>query len=599
MRVGPRGGLLAPTINIEAYSDALVVLGTAGIVVPIMRRWGLNPVLGYLAAGALLGPLGLGSLIGTFPFLYWVTVVDAKNVAGIAQLGVVFLLFLIGMELSYERLKAMRRLVFGLGSLQIMLSTAVIGGIAVMLGAAPAVSIILGACLALSSTAIVVEVLSNQGRLATTAGRASFSVLLAQDLAVVPILVFVSILGSGTSSSLVTSLALALLNVSIAVGAIIVVGRLFLRPLFRLVASAGINELFVAAALFVIIGTGVIAAMAGMSMAIGAFVAGLLLAETEFRKAIETTIGPFKGLLLGLFFLTMGMNLDVRELLHQPWLLSASVIGLIGVKSILLTGLARVFRLPWSAAIETGLLLGPGGEFAFVGIAMASALGLIKVEVSSFALAATSITMALIPVLSHVARQLAPKFADHKMLAPELTVAPSGGRGHAIVVGYGRVGQVVCSMLERHHIAYVAVDHDADTVPQHRRSGREVYYGDATHPDFLKSCGLADARAVIVTVAAAITIDEIVRQVRGLRPDIVIVSRARDAAHARHLYAIGVTDAVPETIEASLQLSEATLIGLGLATGLVIASVHEKRDEFRRELQQATGRSGNDTPRLT
>ena len=551
-------------------------------------------MLGYLAAGALLGPLGLGSLIGTFPFLYWVTVVDAKNVAGIAQLGVVFLLFLIGMELSYERLKAMRRLVFGLGSLQIMLSTAFIGGIAVMLGAAPAVSIILGACLALSSTAIVVEVLSNQGRLATTAGRASFSVLLAQDLAVVPILVFVSILGSGTSSSLVTSLALALLNVSIAVGAIIVVGRLFLRPLFRLVASAGVNELFVAAALFVIIGTGVIAAMAGMSMAIGAFVAGLLLAETEFRKAIETTIGPFKGLLLGLFFFTMGMNLDVRELIHQPWLLSVSVIGLIGVKSILLTGLARVFRIPWSAAIETGLLLGPGGEFAFVGIAMASALGLIKAEVSSFALAATSITMALIPLLSHVARQLAPEFADHKILAPELAVAPRSGRGHAIVVGYGRVGQVVCSMLERHNIAYIAVDHDAETVPQHRRSGREVYYGDATHPEFLKSCGLAEARAVIVTVAAAAAIDEIVRQVRTLRSDIVIVSRARDAAHARHLYTIGVTDAVPETIEASLQLSEATLIGLGLPTGLVIASVHEKRDEFRRALQRASGRTGND-----
>jgi len=588
---------VAAPINIDAYSDALVVLGTAGIVVPILRRWGLSPVLGYLAAGALLGPLGLGSLIKAFPFLYWVTVVDAENVAGIAELGVVFLLFLIGMELSYERLKAMRRLVFGLGSLQIVLTAAVIGGITALVGNPAAVSIILGACLALSSTAIVIEVLSNQGRLATTAGRTSFSVLLAQDLAVIPILLFVSILGSGASSSVMTSLMLALVNATLAVGAIVIIGRLFLRPLFRLVASTGASELFVAAALFVIIGTGVAAALAGLSMALGAFIAGLLLAETEFRKAIETTIGPFKGLLLGLFFFTVGMNIDVRELAREPLWLFASVVGLIGIKSILLTGLARIFRLPWSAAIETGLLLGPGGEFAFVGIGMATTLGLISSNVSSFTLAVTSITMALIPALSLVARRLTPKFREPKALDPELTVAPSGGTGHAIVIGHGRVGQVVCSLLDRHSYHYIAVDNDAAAVPAHRRSGREVYYGNATDPEFLKSCGLMDAKAVIVTVAAEAQIDEIVRQVRALRTDVVIVSRARDAAHARHLYAIGVTDAVPETIEASLQLSEVALIGLGQATGLVIASIHEKRDEFRRELQQAAGRGDVETTR--
>lgn len=586
---------MAASINIDAYSDALVVLGTAGIVVPLLRRWGLNPVLGYLAAGALLGPLGLGSLIGSFPFLYWVTVVDAKNVAGIAQLGVVFLLFLIGMELSFERLKAMHRLVFGLGSLQIVLSTAVIGGVAFLAGNTTDVSIILGACLALSSTAIVVEVLSNQGRLATATGRASFSVLLAQDLAVIPVLLFVSILGAGASRSVMTSLLLALVNAALAIGAIALIGRLFLRPLFRLVASAGTNELFVAAALFVIVGTGVAAAVAGLPMALGAFIAGLLLAETEFRKAIETTIGPFKGLLLGLFFFTVGMSLDFRELTRQPLLLFVSVVGLIGIKFILLTGLARIFRTPWSAAIETGLLLGPGGEFAFVGISMATTLGLIDANLSSFTLAVTSITMVLIPVLSHFAQQLVPKFKEPKTLDHELAIAPSGGKGHAIVIGYGRVGQVVCSMLDRHSFRYIAVDNDAAAIPKHQRNGRKVYYGDARNSEFLKSCGLPEARAVVVTVAAEAAIDEIVRQVRALRTEVIIVSRARDATHARHLYAIGVTDAVPETIEASLQLSEATLIGLGLATGLVIASVHEKRDEFRRELQQAAGRSGNET----
>lgn len=578
---------MAAPINIDSYSDALVVLGTAGIVVPLMRRFGFSTVIGYMAAGAILGPLGLGSLINAFPFLYWVTVVDAKNVAGIAELGVVFLLFVVGMELSYERLKTMRRLVFGLGSLQVVLSAAVIGGIAALAGNSATVSIILGACLALSSTAIVIEVLSHQGRLATAAGRASFAVLLAQDLAVIPILLFVSILGGDTSNSVTANLALTLLNATLAVTAIAIVGRLFLRPLFRLVASAGTIELFVAATLFVIVGTGVAAALAGLSMALGAFIAGLLLAETEFRKAIETAAGPFKGLLLGVFFFTVGMNIDLRELAREPFWLLAAVVGLIGIKVLLLTGLARIFRLSWPAAIETGLLLGPGGEFAFVGIGMATTLGLISSNVSSFTLTVTSITMTLIPALSLVARRLMPRFHEPRALDPELTVAPSDVAGHAIVIGHGRVGHVVCSLLDRHSYRYIAVDNDAAAVPAYRRSGREVYYGNATEPEFLKTCGLMDAKAVIVTVAGQADIDEIVKQVRALRTDIVIISRARDAGHARHLYAIGVTDAVPETIEASLQLSEAALIGLGQAAGPVIASIHEKRDEFRRELQEA------------
>jgi CPA2 family monovalent cation:H+ antiporter-2 len=583
---------MAAHINIDAYSDALVVLGTAGIVIPLARRWGLSPVLGYLAAGAVLGPLGLGSFIDAVPLLYWVTVVDAKNVAGIAELGIVFLLFLIGLELSYARLKTMRRLVFGLGSLQIILSAAVIGVIAALAGSNLPVSIMLGTCLALSSTAIVLEVLSNQHRLATAVGRASFSVLLAQDLAVVPILLFVSILGAGAASSVMTSLLLTLAHAALALAVIVVVGRLLLRPLFQLVASARTSELFVAATLFVIVATGLAAGLAGLPMALGAFVAGLMLAETEFRKAIEATIDPFKGLLLGLFFFTVGMNIDFRELAREPLSLLAAVVGLIGIKSVLLIGLARLFRLPWPAAVEMGLLLGPGGEFAFVGIGMATTLGLIDAHVSSFALAATSFTMVLIPALSLLARRLAPRLQKPKALDPELAVAPSASTGHAIVVGHGRVGQVVCSMLERHSIRYISVDDNAAAVTEHRRRGGEVYYGDATNPGFLKSCGLMEAAAVIVTVGSGIKIDEIISRVRTLRTDILIVSRARDAAHARHLYAVGVTDAVPETIEASLQLSEAALLRLGLPAGPVIASIHEKRDEFRRELQQAAGQAG-------
>jgi CPA2 family monovalent cation:H+ antiporter-2 len=580
--------------NIDAYSDALVVLGTAGIVIPLVRRIGLSPILGYLGAGAVLGPLGLGTFKAQVPALYWLTVVDARNVSAFAELGVVFLLFLIGLELSFQRLLTMRRLVFGLGGLQVVLSTALIAGVAALAGQTGAAAIITASCLALSSTAIVLDVLSHQRRLSTATGRASFSILLAQDLAVAPILLLVSILATGMGRSALSVLALAVANATLALGIIVLAGRLLLRPLFRLVAAAGTTELFVAATLFVIVASAVVAGLAGMSMALGAFVAGLLLAESEFRKAIESTIEPFKELLLGLFFFTVGMNIDFRELAHQPLLLLASAAGLIGLKTALIVGLGRLFRVPKLAAVETGLLLGPGGEFAFVVIGVAAAAQLVASSTASFTLAVTSITMALIPLLAMVARRLAPRLEERKPVDAELLAPPpADGRARAIVIGHGRVGQVVCDVLDVHHYPYLATDRDPEVVADFRRRGREVYYGDATNPALLKSCGLMTASALIVTIHDHAAIDEIVHVARQLRSDLVIVARARDATHARHLYGIGVTDAVPETIEASLQLSEAALVGLGLPTGPVIASIHEKRDEFRHELQEAAG--GNDT----
>ena len=585
---------MAATFNIEAYSDALVVLGTAGVVVPLVRRFGLSPVLGYLGAGAVLGPLGLGTFKEQIPALYWLTVVDKNNVSAFAELGIVFLLFLIGLELSFQRLLTMRRLVFGLGGLQFLLCTAAIAGIVAFAGGGAAAAIIIGSCLALSSTAIVLELLSNQRRVSTTTGRTSFSILLAQDLAVIPILLFVSMLGGRAGGSVITGLALALANAALAVGIIVVVGRLLLRPLFRLVASTGTSELFVAATLFVIVAGAVVSGLAGLSMALGAFVAGLLLAETEYRKAIEATIEPFKGLLLGLFFFTVGMNVDFRELAREPLWLVACVVGLIGIKAAIVFVLARLFRVPQPAAIETALLLGPGGEFAFVVIGVATTSALLAAAVGSFTLAVTSLTMGLLPVLALAGRRFAARLDERRALDPVLLlVPPADNARRAIVVGHGRVGQVVCDMLEAHRVPYLATDSDPAAVTAYRRRGREIYYGDAASPAFLKSCGLMAAPAVIVTIHAQAAIDEIVRVVRELRPDMLIVSRARDASHARHLYTIGVTDAVPETIEASLQLSEAALVGLGVPAGPVIASIHEKRDEFRHQLQEAAG--GSDT----
>ncbi|MGC1348236.1 MAG: cation:proton antiporter [Xanthobacteraceae bacterium] len=580
----------SPTM--AGYSDALVLLGTAGVVIPLVRRSGMSPVLGYLGAGAVLGPLGLGSISDRVPGLAWFTITDAQSISGIAELGIVFLLFLIGLELSFPRLSAMRRLVIGLGGSQVLLTSALIAGAAMAFGKSPSEAIILGSGLSLSSTAIVLELLSSQERLTTGVGRASFSVLLAQDLAVIPILLFISILAAHASGSVLTSLATALLQAAAAIVVIVAFGRVLLRPLFRLVATARSTEVFIAAVLFVIVGAGVIAEQAHLSMALGAFVAGLLLAETEYRKAIEATVAPFKGLLLGIFFFTVGMNVDFRELWREPLLLIGSVVSLIVVKSLVLIGLGRFFRLPWPVAVETGLLLGPGGEFAFVGIGLAAAASLIEPRLATFTLAVTAFTMALTPVLSIGARRLAMLLSPDKPLDPELAVRPTAGQQHAIVVGYGRVGKVVCAMLAEHRIRYIVADSDALTVTRDRRDGHDVYYGDAADPQFLESCGLAKAAGVIITIHSARQIDEVVAHVRAMRPDVLIVSRARDADHARHLYALGASDAVPETIEASLQLSEAALVGLGVATGLAIASIHEKRDEIRHALQDAAQKAG-------
>jgi monovalent cation:H+ antiporter-2, CPA2 family len=584
--------LVTSTINVAAYSDALVVLGTAGILVPILSRLGFSPVLGYLAAGALLGPFGLGSLIQSFPVLSWFTVGDANDVAGIAELGVVFLLFLIGLELSLHRLTTMRRLVFGLGGLQTLLTTVLLATFAVYLGKTPSEAIILGASLSLSSTAIVLELLSKQERLKTNVGRTSFAVLLAQDLAVIPLLIFIALLAAGPQGSVLGSLGKAVAQAVVALSVIILFGRFLLRPLFRMVASTRSRDLFIATVLFVIIAAGVITNQAGMSMALGAFVAGLLLAETEYRRAIEATVDPFKSLLLGIFFFTVGMNIDVRELLRAPLLLAGGVTGLIALKSVVIVVLAKLFRLSWPVAVEMGLLLGAGGEFAFVSLIMAAQSRLIDPGTATFALTVTSATMALIPLLSYLARRFASRLRAAGATPPELTMRPTGRQRHAIVVGYGRVGKVVCALLNEHGIPYIAADSDASTVTRDRREGHDVYYGDAADPKFLEICGLANAAGVIITIHTHHLIDDIVEHVRAMRPDVLIVSRARDADHARHLYRLGATDAVPEAIEASLQLSEAALVGLGLPTGPVIASIHEKRDEIRRGLQQAARAAG-------
>ncbi len=580
---------MAGSVDPSVYKDATVVLATAGVIVPFAKSFKINSIIAFIACGALLGPYGLGRLAASVPLLRTVTVSDAEALAGPAELGIAFLLFVIGLELSFERLMTMRRLVFGLGLGQVALSAALIGGIAYALGQPAAASIIIGFGLALSSTAMVVELLSAKKRMTSSAGRASFAVLLCQDIAVIPLLFLVSVLGAqAEGGSLLVGLVQAFIQAFGAIAAIVVIGRLALRPLFRLVASTDSSESFMAATLLTALGTGLIAAAAGLSMGLGAFIAGLLLAETEYRRAIEVTIEPFKSLLIGVFFLTVGMGVNPAELATRPLAILAIAIGLFGAKSLIIFGLARAFRLSRATALETAIMVGPGGEFAFVLLTGAVAAKLLSTEASSLVLAAVSLTMVALPLLARLARAWSLRLAKPVAMPDEAKILPPDDHSaRAIVVGCGRVGRLVSAMLEEHAKPYIVVDSDPVVISAQRRRGKPAYFGDATRPDFLRLCGLEEATALIVSINNPRVVDETVLAARALRPDLIIVARARDAAHARHLYEIGVNDAVPETIEASLQLSEAALVGLGVPMGLVIASVHERRDQFRAELKPA------------
>jgi CPA2 family monovalent cation:H+ antiporter-2 len=582
--------MTAEGTDFTIYREAMIVLATAAVLVPIGQRFRLSPILGFLIAGAVLGPHGLGALQGVLPPLQWITVSEDRGLGAMAELGVVFLLFIIGLELSFKRLITMRRLVFGLGILQIAISAVGIGAIAALLGARPGGAVLIGFSLALSSTAIVIEVLSRNGRLSTSTGRTCFAILLMQDLAVVPLLMLVNILGPDSHSNLAGELVQAFAQALLVIGAIALVGSLLLRPLFRLVASAASTELFVAAALFVAVGSGLATAAAGLSMALGAFVAGLLLAETEYHRAIEATIDPFKGLLLGVFFFSVGMSLDVSYLLANHMLILTGIIGLIAIKAGVLVGLLRLFGVSWPTTAEAALLLGPGGEFAFIVIGLGITKDIVAPDTGAAVLAITSFSMALVPALDYLGRRISRQAIAKQPVNPVINVVPPQERVDAIVIGCGRVGRLVSEMLERHKLKHIIVERDPEVVSRGREEGFPVYFGDAKNPLFLNRCGIEQAKGVIITINKPSAIGDIVASMRGLREDILIVARARDADHARELYKQKVTDAVPETIEASLQLSEAALVGLGVPTGPVIASIHEKRDEFREQLQGAAGR---------
>jgi CPA2 family monovalent cation:H+ antiporter-2 len=584
-----------PSVPAAGYKDLVLFLATAGIIAPLFKRLKVSPVLGFLGAGVVLGPFGLGSLAASAPWLSVITVSKPDEIAQLAEFGVVFLLFMIGLELSWERLRLMRRLVFGLGPLQVLICGGAIALAGVLAHQPVTAAIVAGAALALSSTAIILPVLSESRRLHAEAGRATFAVLLFQDLAVAPIMVTLGVVaaGGGLSPARLLSFAPATLGLA----AVVVAGRLLLRPMMRSVARARSEEMFMAASLLVVIGAGLVAAAAGLSMALGAFVAGLLLAETEYRHEVEVTIEPFKGLLLALFFVSVGIGLDLARLFAHPFLILGVTAGLIGVKAAVSFGSARLMGLRSAAAAETALALAPGGEFAFVIIGAAMGMGLIGRALGESLLVSTTLGMFAIPLLVGIGARIGRGAAEPR---PETSAPPDLPEAERVlVIGYGRVGRLVGEMLGRHQVDWVAVDRNPQEAEAGRRAGQQVFFGDAARGEFLRRLGLAGARALVVTMDAPEAVEAVVIAARQLRPDLTIVARARDSRHAQRLYEFGATDVVPETVEASLQLSEAVLVDIGVPMGLVIASIHERRDEYRKLLNRpdalgARGRRARD-----
>ena len=572
------------------FKDVVLFLATAGIVVPLFRRWRISPVLGFLGAGVLLGPSGLGALGAHAPWVAELTINSPRELAQLGELGVVFLMFMIGLELSWARLWLMRRYVFGLGALQVLGCGLIVGLTSYLLGASPAAAAAVGAAMALSSTAVVMPILTENRRQHVQAGRVTFAVLLFQDLAVAPILITLSLLGREDGAGLSPDLLLSFAPAVAVVAGLVGFGRFLLRPMMRSVAKARSEELFMAACLLVVLGSGLLAAFAGLSMALGAFVAGLLLAETEFRHQVEQVIEPFKGLLLGLFFLAAGIGLDVGLILEEPLQVAGVTFGLMGLNAALIFGLARGFGLKWRSAVETALLLAASGEFAFVILGSAMTQGLVPDALGQSLLVSATLSMMCIPALAALGLRIA-----GRAVAGVAEAAGPGetGEGRILLVGFGRVGRLVGEMLDRHGLPWSAIDQDAGVVERGRRAGHSLFFGDAQRPGFLERCGLDSARALVVTADADAddlgAVEALVSLVRDRRPDLTIVARARDSLQALRLYDLGVSDAVPETVEASLQLSEAVLLGVGLPAGPVIASIHERRDAFRRELNPRDG----------
>jgi glutathione-regulated potassium-efflux system protein KefB len=573
--------LAQTTIDVGAYSDALIVLGTAGIVVPMVRRWGLNPVLGYLGAGALLGPLGLGSLADRIPTLHWLTITDARNVSGIAELGIVFLLFLIGLEMHPQRLWRLRRLLFGLGTSQVVITGLLLSAVMWLLGFAWPAAIAVGFGYALSSTAFVMQLLHERGETMSEHGQGAFAILLLQDLAIVPLLALVPVLAGGVSADGASVLP------QLGVGALMLLilfafGRYLVPAVLGVAARHRNTEAFGVIAVLSVLFAAWTMQIAGLSMALGAFVMGMLLSGSGFIHQIEAEIAPFKGILLSLFFVSIGMSMDLAFLAREALWIGGVVTMLLMLKAALILGLARLFGLPLGAAVRAAFLLAQAGEFGFVLLAAAHAEAVLRDETYQASLLVISVSMAATPFLARLgdrlAERLQPDDERHHMLPGPTAEAHDR---HVVVAGFGRVGRNVAFMLEEAGVPYVALDSDPKRVTLGRREGRPVFFGEPTDPRVLERAGVGRACVVVLTLNDTNATEQACGTIRSFYPEVPLVVRARDLGARDRLLAAGVNHAIPETIELSISLGDAVLRRVG-ASQETLEAVHAivQQDNF-------------------
>ena len=566
--------------------DVLLLLAATLAVVVGLRRLRLPPIIGFLAVGMAVGPYALG----------WVA--TTETTIALAEFGVVFLLFTLGLEFSLPRLIATRGEVFLLGSLQVGFTTAAVAAIALAFDVPLAVAVLLGGAVAMSSTAIVLQQLTQQGELNRTHGRLAFGTLLFQDLAVVPFLALAGVLASADGATSTPEISFALLKAAVALVIVLAAGRWLLRPLFHEIAASGAPELFTFAVLFVAIGAAWSTHAVGLTFALGAFLAGMMLAETEYRYQVEAGIRPFRDTLLGLFFVTVGMQLDIPGLFRQLPVVTAILAGMLLLKTVIVMLAARSFAGQWFKALRTGIVLSEGGEFGFVLLTLLLQNRLIDSEITQPVLAAITLSMVLSPFLIRhnkriarlVLRESGP--AQTELARIEAATQALAAREHVILCGYGRVGQNVARVLESQGFEYLAMDLDPFRVRTARAAGDPVIYGDAADEPMLQSVGLEHASAVIVTFSDPERSLRIVQAVRRTRASVPVLVRTMDDTQLEELHAAGATEVVPETLEAALTLVSHALLVLDVPMSRVLRTIGEIRRQRYKILRSVFRREG-------
>lgn len=529
-------------MHVTPLPDLVILLAAAVAIVSCFRAMGVSPVLGYLVAGAIIGPTGIG----------WIH--DLDTTSAIAELGIVFLMFMIGLDLSWDRLKAMRFQVFGVGTAQLALTSFVLLLLGLAMGLDFTDALIISGALSLSSTALVLELLRSHRELATQTGRLSLAILILQDLAALPLLVLITVLGKG-DGPLFGAMVNAGVNAFAALILIAIAGRLLLRPLFRLIARFDIHELFVATVLLVVLGIAWLTESAGLSMAMGAFLAGLFIAETEFQQQIELDVRPYKRLLMGLFFMTVGMRIDPAFIVEHMAEMLFWAAGLIGVKAGVLFVVLRGFKYTRRSSAHTALLLAQGGEFGFIMFGLAASLGVLEGEMVQKLLVVITLTMAATPLLDMMGAELEKRWwRTVKRRKPEAIAQETQDMSeHVIIAGYGRMGKLIATHLADERIPFLALDANPREISAGRKAHHPVYFGDAARPDVLDALGIARALVLVIALDNSLEADKLAGLIRDRYPELPIIARTGDLKQAQKLEKRGVI-AVPELQVAGMRM---------------------------------------------